>query len=344
MDLLTQALAGAVVARAGASRQRGKLAAGVGAFAGLLPDADVLIRSSADPLLNLEYHRQFSHSLFFIPFGALVAAALAWLVLRNRASFATLFGFALLGYLPSGLLDAATTYGTQLLWPFSDARISWNIIAIIDPLFSLVLLIGLILALRRQSSWPARAAVALALAYLAVGVVQRDRVVDFTRQLAQQQGHRAERIEVKPTIGNLLLWRTIYESEGMFYVNGVRAGLPSIRVYPGGEIARVQPHMLDGQYGPDSVVGRDIRRFAAFSDRYLVWHPAESDVLGDLRYSLRPDSVEPLWGIVLPARADSGHVDFVTFRELAPETRAAFLNMLLGRPRMENDVNRPRSD
>ena len=38
-------------------------AAIVGAVAGLIPDLDVLISDANDPLLQLEMHRQFSHSL-----------------------------------------------------------------------------------------------------------------------------------------------------------------------------------------------------------------------------------------------------------------------------------------
>ena len=331
MDLITQGLAGAVVAQAGASPERTRLAAGVGFFAGLLPDVDILIRSSADPLLNLEYHRQFTHSLFFVPVGALLAALLLWTVLRRKAGFATLYGFALLGYLPGGLLDTATTYGTQLLWPFSEARISWNIISIIDPVFTGVLLVGLLFGLRRRSPLPARVSILLALLYLGMGVWQRGRVQQFTARLAAQNGHVPERMEIKPTLGNLLLWRSIYESGGVFHVNAVRAGLWSTRPYPGGSIARVEPQQLD-QYPPTSVAGEDIRRFAKFSDGYLVWHPTRPDVLGDLRYALRPDSTEPLWGIVLHPGQIHRHVAFATFRDLNPATRKAFFDMLLGRP------------
>ena len=75
MDLLTQGLVGAVVSESVAVRKKVAVAAMLGCLSGMAPDLDVLIQSSEDSLLFLEYHRQFTHSLVFIPFGALVCAA-----------------------------------------------------------------------------------------------------------------------------------------------------------------------------------------------------------------------------------------------------------------------------
>ena len=75
MDPLSQAAIGAAAAQS-FSRKADLFRVGVvGALAGMAPDLDVLIRSSTDPLLQLEYHRQFTHSLIFIPFGAALCAA-----------------------------------------------------------------------------------------------------------------------------------------------------------------------------------------------------------------------------------------------------------------------------
>ena len=91
--------------------------------AGLLPDADALIYSASDPLLQLEYHRHFSHALVFIPFGAALATLLLWPLLRHHIPLGALYRYALLGYGTGGLLDACTSYGTHLLWPFSHQPI-----------------------------------------------------------------------------------------------------------------------------------------------------------------------------------------------------------------------------
>jgi inner membrane protein len=67
------------------------------------------------------------------------------------------------------------------------------------------------------------------------------------------------------------------------------------------------------------VLGRDIRRFAHFSDDWLAWHPEHPGVLGDLRYALRPDVVSPLWGIKVDPRVPDRHVAFLSFRSTRDE-------------------------
>ena len=156
MDLLTQGLLGGALALSGADKKEARSAAITGFAAALLADADVFISASNDPLLNVEFHRHFSHALIFIPVGALIAALLLWPLLRKRLAFKRIYWYAFLGYATAGLLDACTSYGTHLLWPFSDTRIAWSIIAIIDPVFSLVLTVALILGFKYYKPTAAR--------------------------------------------------------------------------------------------------------------------------------------------------------------------------------------------
>ncbi len=124
MDILTQSLMGGVLAQAVANKREKKLATAAGVVAGLLADADFFIRSTSDPLLNIEYHRHFTHSIFFIPFGAALAMLLLTPFLRKQLSASHLYIYCLAGYSLSGFLDACTSYGTLLLWPVSDQRIA----------------------------------------------------------------------------------------------------------------------------------------------------------------------------------------------------------------------------
>ena len=157
MDPLTQCLLGGALAQSAANRKETRLALAIGFIAALPADADILIRAGGDPLLNIEYHRHFTHALIFIPVGALLVASVLWLLLRKRIGFKRIYVYALLGYATSGLLDACTSYGTHLLWPFSDERIAWSIIAIIDPVFSLILIIALVFGFRyRKHPQPPR--------------------------------------------------------------------------------------------------------------------------------------------------------------------------------------------
>jgi membrane-bound metal-dependent hydrolase YbcI (DUF457 family) len=83
MDPLSQGTVGAALAQSSASKKNIFKISVIGFLAGLAPDLDVLIQSSTDPILSLEYHRQFSHSLFFIPFGALIVALLIFPLVKK---------------------------------------------------------------------------------------------------------------------------------------------------------------------------------------------------------------------------------------------------------------------
>ena len=154
VDPLTQGTLGAAWSQAGSAPKRLKQAAWLGVLGGILPDADTLIRSSSDTLLFLEYHRHFSHSLVFIPVGGAIASVLGHVLSRRRISIRDAYLPCTLGYASHGLLDSCTSYGTYLLWPFSDARLAWNNISIIDPLFTIPLLIAVILTVRKKSKRP----------------------------------------------------------------------------------------------------------------------------------------------------------------------------------------------
>lgn len=329
MDIITQGLLGATVAQAGAKPEEVRRASLVGFCAPLLADADALIRSAEDPLLFLAYHRHFTHALAFIPVGALLATLLCWPFLRKRLRFRRLYYFSLLGYATAGLLDACTSYGTHLLWPFSADRIAWSIISIFDPLFSLVLIVALGWGLAQARPRAARVGLAVAVAYLLLGVMQQTRAEALARAQAQQRGHAIERLLVKPTLGNLLLWRSVYASGGTFYVDAVRVGLAHSTFTEGGSVQafdrdRDLPHLSD-----ETVLYRDIQRFARFSEGFLVWHPAHPDVLGDIRYAMLPTSLRPLWGIALDRDAPNEPVTFETFRTMSDAEVEAFLTLLL---------------
>ncbi len=292
----------------------------------MLADADILIRSTNDPLLNIEFHRHFSHSLIFIPIGGLLAAVILWPFLRKHLSFGRILFFTLLGYATSGLLDACTSYGTQLLWPFSDARIAWRIIAIIDPVFSLILIIAIIFTIRKRKPRASQIGLLLAGSYLLFGFWQHQNAFDAATRLAEQRGHTVDRMMVKPTMANLVLWRSVYESEGIFFVDGIRVGLWSEnRIYAGGQAKRYIPEL-----NPDAALQHDIERFLYFSEDYVITDLERENVLVDLRYSMLPNGLSPLWGIDMNVDTPGQHAQFINFRDRSSNTRQRFIGMLLG--------------
>jgi len=331
VDIVTQGLLGGSLALAAAPPKEARVAAAAGFAAGLLADADALISSSADPLLVLEYHRHFTHALVFVPVGGLVAAALLWPLARSRLAFPRLYLYCLLGYSMSGMLDACTSYGTHLLWPFSEARVAWSIISIVDPLFTLALAVPLAAGMLRMRARAAQAGLALAAGYLALGLLQHGRAETAAQALAAERGHRPERLLVKPTFGNLVLWRSIYVVKGRAHVDGIRVGAGAAKIYPGASVALLDPERDLPMVVPGSRAAADTARFVEFSGGFAAVHPERPGFVGDVRYSMLPTSVEPLWGIAYDGTGPDAAVRFATDRRLAPETRRRFVDMLLGR-------------
>src|SRR5574340_1749450 len=275
MDILTHGLLGGSLAQSCSRKSETRAATTTGFLAALVADADALIRSDADPLLVLEYHRQFTHSLIFIPAGALLVALLLWpafKALGRPLDFRRIYLYALLGCATSGLLDACTSYGTHLLWPFTGERIAWSIVPIFDPLLSLTLGMALLASLRWRRTLPARIGLLLAAAYLSAGWFQHQRAEDAMRAAILQRGHEAGKLTVKPTMGNLLLWRSIYRSGGIYHVDAVRVG-GTARIYPGDTARAFDPPRDLPALSPATVLHQDIRRCDFFSDGYLALHP-----------------------------------------------------------------------
>ena len=332
MDPVSQGLVGSVLPASASNKNEIRLAVLIGFLAGLLADIDVIIRSSTDPLLFIEYHRQFTHSLIFIPIGGLVASGICWLFLRKRLRFRRIYFYAVLGYGTHCLLDAGTNYGTELLWPFSDAKIAWNIISIIDPIFTITLLLLVILALILKSRMIARIGLVFAVLYLLFGFYQKESAKTALLELAETRGHKVERVMVHPSIGNLILWRAIYESDGTYYVQAIRVSpLSETKIYNGNSIEAFNASNDLHEVDPNSVLYNDFKRFKHFARDFLVIHPDYPDIIGDLRMGMLPNSTLPIWGIKFDPANQNEHVSMENYdRSLDDGKIRRFKSMILG--------------
>ncbi len=331
MDPLSQATIGAVAAQSTVTRQDLARIGLIGALAGMAPDLDVLIQSSTDPLLQLEYHRQFTHSLIFIPIGAIVCAVAFWPFVRRHMSFKAVWFTALVGYATHGLLDACTTYGTLLLWPFSDARIAWNTISVVDPLFTLPLLGFAITAAVRKSQLIGRLGMAWVAFYLSIGVIQEERALAAGEALAAQRGHAPAIVSAKPSFGNLLLWKTVYEYGDQFWVDAVRAG-GSVTIIEGEHVERLNLTAAFPWLDAKSQQARDVERFRWFSNDYLAIDRDDPSLIVDMRYSHLPNEIQGLWGIRLnPDASVDEHVTWIARRSAGSERFEQLWAMLKGK-------------
>ena len=152
MDSLTQIVLGASVAEATLGKKIGNKAIVLGAIAGTIPDLDIVTRFFVDDLTASVMHRGFSHSLIF-PFIA--APILAWILNKTYPKYQNVSYFDwlkmfFLAIITHPLLDAQTTWGTQLFWPF-EWRVALDIIFIIDLLYTIPFLCFLFITSFQES-------------------------------------------------------------------------------------------------------------------------------------------------------------------------------------------------
>ena len=211
MDSLTQIVLGAAVGEAVLGRKIGDKAILWGAIAGTIPDLDILSKFFIDTVSALEIHRGFTHSLFFC---ILFSPVMAWLMGKiytiKEATFKewTLFYFLVLVTHP--LLDAHTTWGTKFFWPL-DFRLAYQNIFVIDPIYTLPLLICIIAILFYKRTNPKRKKInnlglIVSTSYLVLTTVFKSISYSVFKKSLQEQHINYSNIIVKPTALNSVLW------------------------------------------------------------------------------------------------------------------------------------------
>jgi inner membrane protein len=334
MDPLSQGVAGATLAGAFAPKGLKRKALVAGFCGGMTADLDVLIRSDTDPLLTLQYHRHFTHALAFIPIGgaltALVLSLLPWL--RRGLGWGRLFLFTTLGYATSGVVDACTSYGTYLYWPFSDARVAWNTLPIIDLVYTGLLLVFLCLSFINRRALFGWLGLAVGIGYPLLGEWQHRKAEAVIREVAAERGHAGvSRLTAKPAPLSLLLWRTVYLHGDRYFVDALHVPFRGeARLYPGDSTPAQEFPEDFPELRRDSRLYHDLARFDHFSDGYLYMPEGMRHFVGDLRYAMIPNSLEPLWGVRWAPGAHDAAVTFETFRTVDETRRQRFLDMLLG--------------
>ena len=317
MDPITQGAFGAIFAQTQGRTKDLAKAAVIGGIAGMAPDLDVFIRSGEDPLLALQYHRQLTHSLLFIPVGGLIVSLLLYPFTGRwfDISFLQTLLWCTIGFATHGLLDGCTSYGTQLLWPLSDKRFAWDIISIIDPLVTLPLLALIMLAARRKKRRYVVIAIAWLGIYFGLSAFQHQRALDEGAKLAETRGLNVLNIEAKPSFANILIWKIITETKDSYYVDAIKMGLKKPIIWQGDSIDKFSYERDLSWLDKTSQQAKDIERFRWFSGGYLSLDKQNPNRVVDIRYSLLPQQIQPLWGIELsPTASSTQHVEFYTER------------------------------
>lgn len=232
MDTLTHALSGALIARAAAPgvRQsealplRGRIVAGF--LAGAFPDSDVVIRFFTDPITFLNLHRGVTHSLVLLPLWALLLAGVFSLLWRRQYPWRAFYSVALLGIGIHICGDVITTFGTQILAPFSDYKAIIPATFIIDLYFTGIILAGLLVSWWwAHSRVPAVTGLVLLAGYVGFQTMQMQQAHEMGVRHAQQQGLHGATVTALPQPLSPFNWKLIVrdgERYQIAYVNLVR--------------------------------------------------------------------------------------------------------------------------
>jgi inner membrane protein len=223
MDSLTQIVLGAAVGETVLGKKVGNKAMLWGAVAGTIPDLDVLARYFTDTVTAIEWHRGFSHSLFFSVLFAPIFGWLIWKInLKPRASFRDWSWLMFWGLFTHPILDAFTTWGTQLFWPFKF-RLAFQNIFVIDPLYTLPFLVFLVLAMfQNRESVKRRKYLRYGLfvssSYLLLSLLLKGFAYKKFADELSVQGIQYTKMDTRPTPFNTLLWTTNIEVENAYLI------------------------------------------------------------------------------------------------------------------------------
>ena len=291
MDSLTQMTLGAAVGEAVLGRKVGYKAPVWGALIGTLPDLDVLI-PFADPIKNFTYHRSFSHSLFTL---SLLTPLFVWLILKlhpnSKNHKSAWLWLVWLCFMTHILLDCLTVYGTQIFWPFWSYPVGFGSIFIIDPFYTVPLLLGVIsaLVLSRASSRGHlinSAALGVSTLYLVWSIAAQSYVTLSVEQSLARQSISYEKLLVSAGPFNTLLWRVVAMQPYGAYIEGYYSlvdGEKKISLSHH-ESNRELLRPLDGHWPMEQ-----LRWFT--KGFFKVWQLGDEVVMTDLRMGAEPSYV-----------------------------------------------------
>jgi inner membrane protein len=285
-------------------RTLGRRALVWGAVGGMLPDVDVVM-AAAGPMGEWLYHRGVTHALWVAPVvGTILGAAMARREQQAHpdrtpsvAAWCWLFVLTILSH---PLLDLCTTYGTVLLAPFSYRRFAVDAIAIIDPVYSLVLGAALVVGLARGvGSRAARVGAVSALvfttAYLAYGLFLNHEAERLARGQLAEEGIRSARVDAYPTLLQLYLRRLVARDGDEIHVGWISLWRP-------GRVEWTSFRQAEGALVDEARRTREGRLFEWFTGGQnaaaVESRPGAAVVeIDDLRFGFPSEPRHGLWGI-----------------------------------------------
>lgn len=282
MDSFTQIVLGAAVGEAALGKKVGNKALLYGAIAGTIPDLDILSGFFVDTVTALEIHRGVTHSILFAVFGGMF---FGWLVSlwEKRASWKQWSWLFFLGFITHSWLDAHTSWGTQIFWPFGY-QVSFRNIFVIDPLYTIPFAIFLLLAWISPVGSAKRArynwwGIGVSSAYMLVTIVLKFVTYDKFVQALDEQEIVYSTIQTKPSPMNTILWTANVQTEDAFLIGDYSFfDTEPIQFY-----SHPKNHELLGELRSNKNVQRLI---TVTEDKYTIVKKEDGIYLNDLRFGM----------------------------------------------------------
>lgn len=313
MDPVTHAVLGAACSQAILYKKDKQNAWIVGGLVAMTPDLDIFIREAGNPMLFFLYHRYFTHSLAFIPAGAILCTLVLLIFKRFRRNWQFTFLAALIGYATHGLLDACTSYGTVLFWPFSEIRVSWDIVSIIDPFVTVPLCLGIIATLIFNKRQPVIIGLALVSLFLAFNIFQHQRALTAVRTELAKLGVNPMKVRAFPQLLSSTAWRGIALNANHLEIIDVLTPLNKEsktqlkQSYPSFSYQELPDYVSDS---PSLL--RDFKLFNWFTDNYLITVNNNPLLLADGRFLVDSNAAIALWSIqFLPTQKHVKELSFL---------------------------------
>ncbi|WP_249690824.1 metal-dependent hydrolase [Stappia sp. WLB 29] len=314
MDSLTQFVLGAAVSTACLGKTLGpRKAALVGGVLGTLPDLDVLL-PFADPVDSFVLHRGATHSLFIQALAAPVFGEVLVRLFRSLRQQRLLVWLTVyLCFATHALIDAMTVYGTRLFWPIFPDPVGVGSIFIIDPLYTLPLLVVAIWALARRE-WSPRfgrantAALVLSTAYMALTVGLQAHMEARASRLFAEAGIVPDRVFAIAAPFNTVVWKVIGMEDERYhnlYLSLLDADGPPT----------IYTHDRGGRFAECLAANPAFAKLDWFSRGYLrIEELGNRLVVSDLRMGLTPAYV---FRFAIAERGGAGYMPIVPERDMS---------------------------
>tara|TARA_B100000809_G_scaffold187146_1_gene185394 strand:- start:29 stop:1051 length:1023 start_codon:yes stop_codon:yes gene_type:complete len=230
MDSITQIVLGAACGEAVLGKKIGNKALLFGAIGGTIPDLDVFIGRLLynNEIQAMAFHRGFMHSILF---AMLSCFLFGWITYKgyntgSRKEDTTLKDWILLFFwaiFTHPILDCFTPYGTQLFAPFSEYRVAFNTISVVDPLYTIPFLLCMIILLffnRKKTSrtWWLKAGIYTSSVYMVFTIINKVYIDSVFKKSFKKAGINYTRFSAQPSILNNILWYAVAETATQYHL------------------------------------------------------------------------------------------------------------------------------